>query len=121
MAIELTSYTPVNSKPYSAPVKLYPALNSELQRLLKLSIIEPSVSAYSSPAFAIEKRNGGLRLVTDFRALNAITQKDSYPFPDVWERITASGFSRTGFSRQGNFFVGKKSSAIGAEVNTLRC
>ncbi|GLB44518.1 putative retrotransposable element tf2 155 kda protein type 1-like [Lyophyllum shimeji] len=35
----------------------------------------------ASPVFFIKKKDGSLRLVQDYRALNAITVKNRYPFP----------------------------------------
>ena len=41
----------------------------------------------SSPGFFIKKKDGSLRLVQDYRALNAITVKNKYPLPLISELI----------------------------------
>ena len=41
----------------------------------------------SSPVFFIKKKDGGLQLVQDYRALNAITVKNKYPLPLIFELI----------------------------------
>ena len=49
--------------------------------------IRPSKSLISSPVFFIKKKDGSLRLVQDYRALNAITVKNKYPLPLISELI----------------------------------
>ena len=41
----------------------------------------------ASPVFFIKKKDGALRLVQDYRALNAITVKNKYPLPLISELI----------------------------------
>lgn len=41
----------------------------------------------SSPVFFIKKKDGSLRLVQDYRALNAVTVKNKYPLPLISELI----------------------------------
>ena len=41
----------------------------------------------ASPVFFIKKKDGSLRLVQDYRALNAITMKNKYPLPLISELI----------------------------------
>ena len=54
---------------------------------LKLGVIEPARSKYNSPIFVVAKKNGGIRLVQDFRALNAETHIDKYCMQDVTECV----------------------------------
>lgn len=55
----------------------------EVDNMLKLGVIEPSRSDWSSPLLLLEKPDGGTRVCVDFRALNAVTKKDAYPLPQV--------------------------------------
>ncbi|MGL5707608.1 MAG: reverse transcriptase domain-containing protein [Aeromonas sp.] len=87
MQIILTSNETVTSKPYPIPFKIQNEVNVEIKRLLKEGIIKPSKSNYSSPAFPVLKRNGNIRLVVDYRKLNSITKKETYPFPNVWDEV----------------------------------
>ena len=59
---------------------------------LRLGMIEPGISEWSSPGFPVPKKNPGeFRGVVDFRALNNATLKDSYPLPRVDEILQRQG------------------------------
>jgi hypothetical protein len=47
-------------------------------------------SPFGAPVFFIEKKDGSLRLVQDYRKLNTVTVKNSYPLPlvsDILNRL----------------------------------
>ena len=48
-------------------------VNKQVHELIKRGAVERSLSAYLTPLVAVKKPNGKLRLVLDFRFLNAIT------------------------------------------------
>lgn len=82
----------IRLKPGTIPIKqrYYPVspakqkiLDHELQQMLKLGVIEPSKSAWSSPVLLVPKSNGEYRFCVDYRALNKVTVKDAYPLPYV--------------------------------------
>jgi len=53
-------------------------LEKQVQEWLKLGIVQPSTSRYNSPMFLVPKKDGGIRVVQDFRALNANSHDDRY-------------------------------------------
>ena len=67
------------------------ALKSGLQKLIKNKIIQPICSPYNAMAVPIKKPDGTYRVVQDFRALNLLTVKDSYPLPDVEGNLARLG------------------------------
>jgi hypothetical protein len=79
------------------PGKIYPLSPAETTALqdyigngLALGHIRPSKSPLGAPCFFVKKPNGGLRLCIDYRGLNNITRKDSYPLPliaDLFDRL----------------------------------
>ena len=65
------------------PIHLQSEFNSEVDKLLKLEIIEPSMSPYSSSPVLIRKPDNTYRMALDFRTLNSITkfEFDAEPMP----------------------------------------
>ena len=47
----------------------------------KHGLIEPAASPWASNILLVRKKDGTLRFCVDYRQLNAITYKDSYPLP----------------------------------------
>ena len=62
-------------------------LDAFLQENLKSGRIRPSKSPMASLVFFIKKKDGTLRLVQDYRTLNAIMVKNKYPLPLISELI----------------------------------
>ena len=81
--IELTDDTPVRCKPYPVPYSLYPEMEKEIQSMLKMGVIEPSDSEYSSPIVIVKKKDGTMRYCQDMRQLNKITRFDCETIPDI--------------------------------------
>ena len=75
-----------NTEPPSG--KLYPMSQDELQLLREFieemvatGKIRPGKGHAGSPVFFVKEKTGKMRLVVDYRGLNAITIKDKYPIP----------------------------------------
>jgi len=49
--------------------------------MLEYGIIEPTASPWASCIVLVKKKDGTLRFCVDYRPLNSITIKDSYPLP----------------------------------------
>ncbi len=60
---------------------------------LKGSVIQPTHSRYNSPIFAVMKKDGGVRVVQDFQALNNQSYMDKYSIKDISECIREIGHS----------------------------
>jgi hypothetical protein len=60
-------------------------LKKQLDELLSKGFIQRSQSPWGSPVLFAVKKNGGLRLCIDYRALNRITVKNSSPLPRIDE------------------------------------
>ena len=64
------------------------AIKQELERMLKLNVIQPSTSAWGAPCILVRKplEKGKPQpppFVVDYRALNQVTKGDGYPIPSV--------------------------------------
>ncbi|XP_067684362.1 uncharacterized protein [Haliotis asinina] len=86
--VKLTSDAPVRSKPYPVPHVSKEHIDLEIQKMIKLGVIEPSTSPYASPVVLVRKSDGSLRFCIDFRKLNAITVFDAEPQPIPEELFT---------------------------------
>ena len=57
-------------------------------------IVEPSASPWSSPVVLVRKMNGRTRFCVDYRKLNNVTHKDSYPLPRTDDTLEALAGSK---------------------------
>src|SRR5450759_3830581 len=100
---------PQAKAPYRLSLNERNILKNSLQELLDQGFIQPSKRPYGVPAIFVSKKDGGLWLCTDYRALNKQTVKDRYPLPhmdDLFDNVMGSTkFSkvdlRTGYHQIG--------------------
>ncbi len=84
----------VKQRPYRIPEARRQAIEEEIQQMLKLGVIEPSRSPWSSPIVLVPKPDGTLRFCNDFRRLNEVSEFDGYPMPRVDELLDRLGRAR---------------------------
>jgi RNase H-like domain found in reverse transcriptase/Reverse transcriptase (RNA-dependent DNA polymerase) len=80
------------AKPVAKPeLRLSPAemdeLKKQLSLLLEKELIRPSVSPWGAPVLFAPKKDGGLRMCLDYRALNQLTIKNKCPIPRIDENF----------------------------------
>ena len=80
---------PIKQNPRRVPLSLRQEVNDEIQRMMDNQIIRPSVSPWSSPIVVVRKRDNSIRLCIDFRRVNDLTIKDSYPLPRIEDCLDA--------------------------------
>ena len=85
--IELMDYTPIYQRPRRFPEVVNKEIESQLDELKDLGIIEPSMSGWSSPIVPIRKKDGSIRLCIDYRQLNAVTKTDRFPLPNLTDAV----------------------------------
>ena len=51
--------------------------------MLDVNVVEPCDSPWSSPVVLVRKKDGKIRFCVDYRQVNAVTRKDSYPLPNI--------------------------------------
>ncbi|BHF70426.1 hypothetical protein SprV_0301347600 [Sparganum proliferum] len=66
-------------------------VNKLLDELLQAKILQPSSSPWASPIALVPKKDGSVRLCIDYRRLNALTVRDSFPLPRLDDTLDALG------------------------------
>jgi len=64
-------------------------IDRQVGDMLKQDVIEPSTSPWSSNVVIVKKKDGSLRFCIDYRKLNDVTVKDSYPLPRISDCLDA--------------------------------
>lgn len=77
-----------DAKPKAEPLRRRPQAHKvetdrQVKEMLKQNIIEESDSPWASAYVLVKKKTGELRLCIDFRPLNTVTKKTSYPLPNA--------------------------------------
>ena len=89
--IRLTDDRPFRLPYRRVPPAHYQKLRQVLTDMEEQGIIRKSVSEYASPLVMVWKKDGNLRICTDFRWLNARTLKDAHPLPHQSDCLAALG------------------------------
>lgn len=86
----------VDERPFRLPYRRVPPnhyekLRTAISDMEEKGIIRKSTSEYASPLVLVWKKNGDVRICTDFRCLNARTLKDAHPLPHQTDALAALG------------------------------
>ena len=104
MTIDTGTSEPVSQKPYPRAMKHYQWVKDEIEKLLAANIICTSQSSWSSPIIVVPKGDGGKCLVIDYRALNKVTIKFTWPMPkveDIFSKLNGATYFTTLYLRAG--------------------
>ena len=85
---------PIKCKHRPINPALEPNLKEQLDKWAKHDVIEPSYSPWSFPLVAAPKKNGTIRWCVDYRRLNDITVKDTFPLPNIEDNLVRLADSR---------------------------
>ena len=88
-SIPTTTDKPVYLPHRQIPVQLQSEVRKCLDNWLKQGIIHPSKSPYASQVVIVRKKTSEIPLCVDFRKLNAISIRDSFPLPRIEEALQA--------------------------------
>ncbi|KAH9147350.1 hypothetical protein AeRB84_009010 [Aphanomyces euteiches] len=90
-SIDTGDSPPIRSVPYRTSKAEGDIMEAELNQYLDLGLIRPSKSPWSSPVLMIRKPDGSIRFCIDYRKLNSVTVKDSYPMPRIDDLLDVLG------------------------------
>ena len=82
---------PSKAAPYRAGPKTRQLEEFEVKKQLEADVIEPAQSEWAAPVLFAPKKDGKLRFCIDYRKLNGMTVRDSYPLPRMDECIDSLG------------------------------
>jgi hypothetical protein len=82
LLIDTKDEKPVKIPPRRVPLAQMKEVEAEIQKMLANDIIQPSHSPWST-AMVVVKKATCIRICLDYRKLNEITVKDSYPLPRI--------------------------------------
>lgn len=85
--IELTVNKPISCKPYRVSPRQREILEAEIRRMIDLGVIIEADSDFTSPLILVEIPGRDPRPCVDYRRLNSVTVDQTYPIPNIEERV----------------------------------
>jgi len=82
---------PIRAQPYRTGLFKRQIIADQINKMLKLKVIEPSHSAWASPVVIVPKKNGKARLCVDYRRRSDTTKKHAYPLPHMVDLLDSLG------------------------------
>ena len=98
MTIDMGTANPVSQKPNPITMKHYQWVKDEIEKLLTTKVIHTCCSSWSAPIIVVPKGNGGKHLVIDYRALNKVTRKFTWPMlkvEDIFSKLNGAMYFTT--------------------------
>lgn len=89
---------PIKQAPRRIPFAQQEEVEIMLRDMEQSGVIEESQSPWTSPVVLVKKKDGSTRFCVDYRRLNSVTKKDSYPLPridDTLDTLTGSKWFST--------------------------
>jgi len=96
--IKLLDSHPIKQAPRRIPIDKRAEVDEIIREMKYQGVIEKSFSPWVSPAVLVKKKDGTLRFCVDYRKLNAVTVKDSYPLPridDLLDQLSGNAWFTT--------------------------
>ena len=98
MTIDTGTADPVSQKPYPIAMKHYEWVKAKIEKLLTAKVICTNHSSWSAPIIVVPKGDGGKHLVIDYRGLNKVTRKFTWPMPkveDIFSKLNGATYFTT--------------------------
>ncbi|KAK3529642.1 hypothetical protein QTP70_032519 [Hemibagrus guttatus] len=86
-SIDTGDAKPVHLPPYRTSPTKKQLIKDQIGKMLNEGIIEPATGPWAAPVVIVQKPCGEPRFCMDYRGLNQLTVKDSYPLPRVNESL----------------------------------
>ncbi|CAH1257446.1 GIN1 [Branchiostoma lanceolatum] len=92
--IETGDAPPVRLPPRRVSPQAKETISQELDKLTRLGFIKESMSPWGAPVVLVNKKDGTKRMCVDYRGLNKVTKKSSWPLPRIDDTIDALSGSK---------------------------
>ena len=81
--IDTGTNRPIKQPLRRQPIAYLPLIDANVEEMLQHDVIEPSTSPWASNVILVRKSDQTMRFCIDYRQVNNITSKDSYPLPRI--------------------------------------
>ncbi|GBM42268.1 Transposon Ty3-I Gag-Pol polyprotein [Araneus ventricosus] len=81
--INTSDHPPIKQHPRRLPLARKEEAEHLVKEMVDNGIIEESSDLWASPIVLVKKKDGSTRFCVDYRKLNEITKKDSYPLSRI--------------------------------------
>ena len=91
--IDTGDHPPIKQRAYRMPFSKRHLVEVQIQEMLDAGVIQPSSSPWASPITLVPKKDGSTRFCIDFRSVNSILRKDSYPIgsiQDIFDQLSGA-------------------------------
>ncbi|KAK9874212.1 hypothetical protein WA026_002568 [Henosepilachna vigintioctopunctata] len=85
---------PIRQAPRRLPLAKQGEVAELIESMKEKGVIEESSSPWSAPVVLVKKKDGTTRFCVDYRKLNDVTKKDSYPLPRIDDTLTTLAGSK---------------------------
>ena len=88
----------ISQRPYLIAMKNYIWVKEEIVKLLTVKVICSSRSSWSEPIIVVPRGDGGKRLAMNYKALNKVTRKFTWPMPkveDIFSKLNGAKYFST--------------------------
>ena len=92
--IDVENCTPIRIPPRRLPLARRDEVQEMVNTMKEKGVIEESQSPWCSPIVLVKKKDGSTRFCVDYRRLNDVTKKDSYPLPRIDETLVSLSGSK---------------------------
>jgi hypothetical protein len=82
---------PCKQAPRRTPFVVRQEIEKQVERMKAAGVIQESSSQWASPVILVKKKDGTYRFCVDYRLLNEVTTKDTFPLPRIDDLLDQLG------------------------------